>query len=76
MNTWKFWRGAIERAVKTFAQSLIAVITAVQGFSLYEADWPAMVATAGSATLLSLLSSIASSQIGESDSASAIKEPQ
>lgn len=74
MTTWKFWRDAIERAVKTFAQSLIALITAVQGFSLFSADWPDMLATAGAATLLSVLASVASAQTGEPLSASLLKD--
>jgi hypothetical protein len=76
MTTWKFWRGALERAVKTFAQTLIALITAVEGFDLFSAEWPEILAAAGTAAVLSILTSIASLPVGEPNSASALPEPQ
>lgn len=58
-----FWRAALERAVKTFAQALIAVMTA-DGLGLLDADWPARLSAAGMAAVLSLLASVASSGVG------------
>ena len=62
MWTLAFWKAAAERAVKTFAQALLAVMTA-DGFGLLDADWPARLSAAGLAAVLSLLSSIASSGV-------------
>ena len=52
-----FWRGVAERAIKTFAQSLIAVLLA--GTVLWEQDWLTALGVAGTATLLSVLTSLA-----------------
>ena len=52
-----FWLGVAERAIKTFAQSLIAVLLA--GTVLWEQDWLAALGVAGTATLLSVLTSLA-----------------
>ena len=52
-----FWTGAIERAVKTFAQTLAAALTA--GVAITEIDWQGGLAIAGTATVLSLLTSLA-----------------
>lgn len=53
----KFWLGVLERAFKTFAQSLIAAFGV--GLTLLNADWVGILAVAGTATLLSVLTSIA-----------------
>jgi len=63
MWTGAFWKAAFERAVKTFAQALVAVMTA-DGFGLLDADWPARLSAAGMAAVLSLLSSLASAGAG------------
>lgn len=55
--TWKFWKAALLRAVRTFAQALIAVIgTSVL---LEQVRWLEALSAAGLAALLSLLTSIA-----------------
>lgn len=57
MTTWKFWKAALVRALRTFAQSLIAVIgTSVL---LEQVRWLEALSAAGLAALLSLLTSIA-----------------
>lgn len=54
---WKFWKAALVRAVRTFAQALIAVIgTAIL---LEEVRWLEALSAAGLAALLSLLTSFA-----------------
>ena len=52
-----FWLGAAERAIKTFAQSLLAVLLA--GTVVWGQDWAQAIGLAGTAALLSLLTSIA-----------------
>lgn len=63
MWTAAFWKAAFERAVRTFAQALLAVMTA-DGFGLLDADWTARFSAAGMAAVLSLLTSIGSSGVG------------
>ena len=69
MRTSFFWSSALERAVKSAAQSALLAVGADQANAL-TADW----ATAGGFALggfvLSLLSSIASSKVSEPDSPS------
>ena len=57
MTKWKFWQAALVRALRTFAQALIAVIgTSVL---LEQVRWLEALSAAGLAALLSLLTSIA-----------------
>lgn len=63
MFTVAFWRSAAERAIKTLAQSLIAIL-AVGQTNILTVDWQQALAVAATATLLSVLSSIASAGIG------------
>lgn len=63
MTTSAFWRAALERAVKTFAQTLVALM-AVGVADLLAFDWPTALSAAGFATVLSLLTSVASNSIG------------
>jgi hypothetical protein len=69
-----FWRATLERAVKSFAQSLVALLSAQQ-LGLLEVDWVTTVSTAGMATLLSVLTSIGSSQIGDAEDPSVVAAP-
>ncbi|QJC21997.1 holin [Arcanobacterium buesumense] len=59
MKTYnKTWvAGAFERAIKTAAQTMIAMITT--GSVLWEINWGATLGVAATATLLSVLTSIA-----------------
>ena len=65
--TRRFWLDAIERAVKTFAQTVAGVAV---GASVADigASWKVWVASAGIAAATSILTSIASA--GQSDSIS------
>lgn len=57
MTKWKFWQAALVRALRTFAQAIIAVIgTSVL---LEQVRWLEALSAAGLAALLSLLTSIA-----------------
>ena len=57
-----FWIAAGERAVKTFAQALVAVFAA--GVTILDVDWQQTVAIAATAAVVSLLTSIASVRLG------------
>ena len=58
MWTAAFWKGAAERAIKTFAQALLAGL--VISVPIGELPWLVALGTAATATVLSLLTSIAS----------------
>jgi len=58
-----FWVSAFERAAKTFTQALISMFAA--GVTILDIDWQQAVAVAGTAAVLSLLSSVASDRLGK-----------
>lgn len=55
-----FLKGAAERALKTFAQALVAYLTA-GATGIVDVDWGRAASIAGLATVLSVLTSIISS---------------
>lgn len=57
--TAAFWRGAAERAIKTLAQTIAAVIV-VGETGLLDVDWRTTLSVAGAAALASLLTSLGS----------------
>ncbi len=69
MWTYRFWQFALERAVKTFAQSLLAVL-GVSGIGLLSVPWSTALSTAGMAAMLSVLTSVASEPLGEDNTPS------
>lgn len=72
MNTSIFWKRAAERAGKTFAQTLLS-IWGVGVFDVLHTNYLQALGVAGGATLLSVLSSVASSTVSDSDSPSVVK---
>lgn len=62
MWTVDFWKATAERAVKTAAQSSIALLAA--GVTILDIDWGQGAAVVATATLLSVLSSVASNNFG------------
>lgn len=70
MFTKTFWKDTAERAVKTFAQSMVAVMTA-GATGVLDVDWKNAVSVALLATLVSVFTSIGSGTVGD-QSASAI----
>jgi len=61
MFTLAFWKAATERAVKTAAQTLLAVyLVGDVAFNAFEADWGNMAGIAAGAVFLSYLTSLAS----------------
>lgn len=71
MFTKTFWKDTAERAVKTFAQSLAAVLAA-GATGVLDVDWMNALSVSLLATLVSVLTSIGSGTVGD-QSASAIK---
>ena len=59
MWTKDFWKATIERALKTFAQAEVALLTA-SGLDLIHAPWLDSLAASGMATVISVLTSIGS----------------
>lgn len=63
MTTAKFWSAAFERAVKTAAQSVIALVgTGAVGITTL--DWAQISSIAATAAVISILTSLASDRIG------------
>ncbi|MEV8017609.1 holin [Streptomyces sp. NPDC086554] len=63
MWTAVFWKATAERAIRTFAQSLGAVLVA-GATTLLDVDWQAALATAGMATLLAVLTAVGAANVG------------
>ncbi len=74
MLTAQFWAGATDRAVKSFAQSLILLWTADQGFNVLEIAIGPTFGVAVGAAALSLLTSIVSAPVGDRGSPSLIPD--
>lgn len=72
MFTYLFWRSAFERAFKTFAQTLVALLS-IGGVGLLNAPWTTALSAAGMAALLSVLTSMASEPRGERQNPSLLR---
>lgn len=68
-----FWKEATERAIKTAAQTFLAM-DAGQAFNLLTVDWLAMFGVAGGAAFLSYMTSIVSASITRRPSPSLVQE--
>lgn len=67
-----FWIAVAERAVKTFAEALVALFVA--GITILNIDWVQALSVAGTAALVSVLTSIASVPVGKFDGPSLVDE--
>ena len=70
--TMRFLRELVERAVKTFAQTLVAVV-GVGAVDVLSVPWPAALSAAGFAALLSVLTSVASAPWGDAATPSLVR---
>lgn len=59
----RFWIAAAERAIKTFAQAMIALI-GTDMIGITDLAWGQLLAASATATLLSVLTSVASANFG------------
>lgn len=71
MFTKSFWKQALERAIKTSAQAALLVIPADAANIVHANVW-VVLAAAGGGALISLLTSVVTSGVGEKDSPSAV----
>lgn len=75
MWTVAFWKDAVERAIKGFAGTLVALLGA-GAVDVLEADWVAMLSVSAMAFVVSLLTSVASAKTGTKGTAQlGISEP-
>lgn len=80
LATRAFWLDAAERSVKTAAQVAVlallgAGVDASTGFDVMTADWGHVASFVGGGAILSVLTSIASIQVGDRQSASLVNKP-
>lgn len=73
MWTSSFWRQAAERSIKSAAQALIGM-WALDGLNVLHAHWDLAAGIAGGAAVLSALTSIVTSGVGEPNDPSAVKQ--
>lgn len=58
-----FWAAAAERAIKTFAQTAVALLGS-DAVGLFDVNWASVASASGMAAVVSILTSIASSGVG------------
>lgn len=71
MFTKMFWSDAAERAIKTVAQTMVAMLTA-GATGLLAVDWVNLLSVAGLAGFVSVLTSIGSAAKAGTDTASLV----
>lgn len=65
-----FWTGALDRAVKSFAQALLVLLGVDQGFNLLDISLLPALGVAAGAAVLSLLTSLVSAPVGDRNTTS------
>lgn len=66
MFTVPFWKAAAERAIKTFAQTLVVLLGAGR-VDVLAIDWPQALSLSAGAALVSVLTSIGSDWVSAAD---------
>jgi hypothetical protein len=69
----RFWIASAERSIKTFAQALVALI-GTTAMSVIDLDWAQMLGVSATAAIVSLLTSIASANLGPNYGPSLVDE--
>lgn len=75
MFTVRFWKDAVERAVRTVAQVLLSLIV-VGETGFMDVDWLQALSIAGLAGLASVLMSLVATGIGDKKTSSFVKDEQ
>lgn len=70
----QFWKDTAERAIRTFAQALIAILGA-GAVNILAVDWGQALSVAAGAALISVLTSIAASGFGDKGTPSLVTSP-
>jgi hypothetical protein len=65
-----FWAGAFDRVIKSFAQALLLMWGADEGFNLISINFPQSLGVAAGAAVLSLLTSVISAPVADRGSTS------
>lgn len=76
MRTGSFWVGALDRAIKSFAQALLLLWGADEGLNLLDIDFVQSLGVAAGALVLSLLTSIVSAPVGDDGTTSMLRGGQ
>lgn len=64
MNQASFWLAALERAVKSAAQTIVVLWTADEGLDIFKVSWDETAGLSLGAFALSVATSVASSGVG------------
>lgn len=67
-----FWTEAADRAVKSAVQAVLLLWAGDAAFDILHADWRVMAGVAGSAAVLSVLTSIVSAPVGKTGTPSVL----
>ncbi len=76
MFTRAFWIAAAERAIKTFAQTAVALVGGDSILSIVDIDAGAIAGVSATAALVSILTSLASTRQGSGDSPSLVPDSE
>jgi Putative lactococcus lactis phage r1t holin len=72
MFSKKFWADALERAIRTVAQSALALLVGAGPVGIHVVNWQQVGSVAAPAGVISLLMSIVASGVGDKTSASLV----
>lgn len=75
MWSTSFWKADSERAVKTFAQASLALLTG-DGLGVLDVNWGDIASVGALAAIASILTSIASAPFGPVGSPSVVEDPK